>query len=86
MYEYEISDELRKLLNKLSKKDKTRYEAMLKKIEQIIHAEDLDHYKNLTGSMKHYKRVHIDSHFVLVFRVKGNTICFEDFDHHDNIY
>ena len=86
MYNYEISDRLKKILNKLLKKDEIKYEAILKKIEEIINSKDVNHYKNLTGKMKFYKRVHIDSHFVLTFKVKDNTIHFEDFDHHDNIY
>lgn len=31
------------------------------------------------------KRVHIGS-FVLIFSYKDNKVCFEDFNHHDNIY
>ena len=37
--------------------------------------------------MKDSKRVHI-GHFVLIFQYdkKIDTIYFDDFDHHDNIY
>ncbi len=31
------------------------------------------------------KRVHI-GHSVLIFKVVGNKVYFDDFDHHDNIY
>lgn len=86
MYNCEISDKLRKILNRLLKKDKVRYEALLKKIKEIISVDNVSHYKNLIGSMKAYKRVHIDKSFVLIFKVEGNTIYFEDLDHHDNIY
>ena len=87
MYSYEIKPNLQKILNKLSKKDKTVYEQILKKIEEIINSSSIEHYKNLRYDMKDYKRVHI-GHFVLVFGFdeKKNLISFEDFDHHDNIY
>ena len=87
MYKYEISDRLLRILKKLSKKDNIRYEAILKKIDEITKS-DSEHYKNLRYNMKNYKRVHIDSSFVLVFVVdkNKNIIYFEDFAHHDDIY
>jgi len=74
-------------MNKLSKKDKSLYEQLLKKIEEIINCADVEHYKNLRYNMKDSKRVHI-GHFVLVFQYdkSTDTINFDDFDHHDNIY
>ncbi len=87
MYSYEIKPSLQKILQKLSKKDKSLYEQALKKIEEIINSYDIEHYKNLRYDMKESKRVHV-GHFVLVFSFdkKSNTISFDDFDHHDNIY
>ena len=87
MYSYEIKPNLQRILNKLSKKDKTLYEQILNKINEIINAYDIEHYKNLRYNMKDYKRVHI-GHFVLVFRFDKSeqSVSFEDFDHHDNIY
>lgn len=87
MYSHEIKPHLKKILEKLSKKDKSTYEQILKKIDEIIKSDSIDHYKNLTHDMKDCKRVHI-GHFVLVFsfnRVQ-NLVSFEDYDHHDNIY
>ncbi len=85
MREFEFSDHLKKILNKLYKKDRTKYEAVMKKVEEIVNSADLDHYKNLRYNMKDSKRVHV-GHFVLVFRVVGDKVYFDDFDHHDNIY
>ena len=85
MREFEFSDHLKKILNKLYKKDKTTYEALMNKVDEIVNSPHLDHYKNLRYNMKDSKRVHI-GHFVLVFRVVGNKVYFDDFDHHDNIY
>lgn len=87
MYPYEIRPYLQKILNKLSNKNKQLYEQILKKIEEIINSEDVEHYKNLRYNMKDSKSVHI-GHFVLVFQFdkRNNRITFDDFNHHDNIY
>ena len=87
MYNFDVSEHLQKKLNKLSKKDKDLYNQILKKIDEIIHSENVENYKNLRFNMKDSKRVHI-GHFVLVFqyRKEENLILFDDFDHHDNIY
>lgn len=87
MYSYEIVPSLQQILNKLSKKDKSMYERILKKIEEIINSEDVEHYKNLRYNMKDKKGVHV-GHFVLVFKyIKSeDKVAFLDFDHHDKIY
>lgn len=84
---FDISDELRETLSKLARKDRARAIAVRKKMRQIARSNetDIEHFKNLMGDMSHLKRVHVGS-FVLTFRLKGNTIIFEDFDHHDKIY
>ena len=88
MYNWERSDKLIKILKKLFKKDKNRYEATLNKINEVVNSEDVNHYKNLSHDIKQFKRVHIDSHFVLVFKVddRNKMIRFEDLQHHDTIY
>jgi len=90
MFDFNISDELRLKLRKLVKKDKKKVQIINKKIKEVI-KKDLDsinHYKNLKYDLKEFKRVHIDKHFVLTFKVdyENNFILFADFDHHDNVY
>ena len=87
MYKWRTSEHLQGVMKKLSKKDKSLYDQLLKKIEEIIKCQDIEHYKNLRYNMKDSKRVHI-GHFVLVFQYDKviDTINFDDFDHHDNIY
>ena len=87
MYNFDVSENLEKMPNKLSKKDKDLYNQILKKIDEVINSKNIDHYKNLRHNMKNSKRVHI-GHFVLIFQYKKeeNLILFDDFDHHDNIY
>jgi YafQ family addiction module toxin component len=87
---YDVSDELEATLKQLYKKDKKRYEAILKKIEEIASRDltSIGFYKNLRGNLKEYKRVHIDKSFVLLFKVfkKEKFILFDRFDHHDTIF
>ena len=88
MREFEIKPELEKILKKLHKKDPVAYEAIMKKIEEVITCSDIEHYKNLSGSMKDRKRVHIASHFVLIFSYDPTNgfVSFLDYDHHDTVY
>ena len=87
MHNWQISEELQEKLRKLSKKDKSMHEQLIKKIEEIKNSSNIEHYKNLRYDMKDSKRAHI-GHFVLIFQYdkKNNLINFDDFDHHDNIY
>ena len=81
MFNYEISEELEIELKKLFKKDKLRYEIIIKKIEQIVNQDEftINHYKNLRHDLSDYKRVHIDKSFVLLFKVyiDRNFILFD---------
>jgi len=88
MYNIYFEEKLKKKLSTAFKKDRKRYKILMKKIEEIINSDDIGHYKNLRKPLQDFKRVHIDSHFVLVFRFekRKNSIYFYDFDHHDEIY
>lgn len=87
MRRLEVSKRLEKTLTKLAKKDPKRYDALFKKIEEILES-DVDRYKNLRTPLKHLKRVHIDSSFVLTFGydAERDVVRLYDFDHHDRIY
>lgn len=88
MRKYSSEEQFKKKMRILFKKDKKRYMILLKKMEEILSCDDVTHYKNLRAPLQHLKRVHIDSHFILVFRFDESTdsILFYDLDHHDNIY
>lgn len=89
-FTFDLSDHLRKTLEKLSKLDPRRSKIIYKKIKEIIGSDlvVIEHYKNLRHDLSDYKRVHIDKSFVLIFKVfkSEKHILFERFDHHDNIY
>jgi len=87
MHNSKVSEHLQEVMRKLSRKDKSLYEQLIKKIDEIKRSYDVEHYKNLRYNMKDSKRAHI-GHFVLVFRYDKpkDTINFDDFDHHDKVY
>ena len=86
MYSLETKNNLDEKLKKLYKKDRKKYEIIIKKAEEVI--KNPHHYKNLRAPLQFLKRVHIDKHFVLTFSVdeKTKTVTLEDFDHHNKIY
>ena len=90
MFNFDLSDELKFKIIKLAKKDRKRVEINNKKIKEVVNSdlESIKHYKNLRYDTKEFKRVHIDSSFVLTFKVdlQNKFILFVDLDHHDNIY
>lgn len=75
------------VMQKIKHKNPVLFVALQKKIIQMaeLDANSVQHFKNLRHDLSHLKRVQIGS-FVLTFQVKGDTILFEDIDHHDRIY
>ncbi len=90
MFDFDISNELKLLIRKLSKKDKSKVLILNKKIKEIINNNNktIDRYKNCRYDLKNYKRVHIDKSFVLLFKVnkENNIIYFWRLKHHDEAY
>ncbi|MBN1390760.1 MAG: type II toxin-antitoxin system RelE/ParE family toxin [Candidatus Thermoplasmatota archaeon] len=86
MYYIDIKPELDKILDKMARKDKRKYDIIFKKISEIV--QEPNRYKNLKKPLQHLKRVHIDTNFVLTFSIdeESKTVTFVDFDHHDNVY
>jgi len=85
--DFEISDKLGKILEKLGRKDRNLSIAVNKKIKQIVNSDitEIEHFKNLRGDMSHLKRVHVRK-FVLSFGLRGEKIIFENLKHHDDAY
>ena len=88
MRDFSVEKRVRKVMNKLSKKDPSLFKALMDKIDEILKCEDIDHYKNLKKPLQYLKRVHVKSSFVLTFRyIKSeDKVLFYDFGHHDDIY
>ena len=84
-YGIEVSNKLRKKLEKTEKKDNSVYNAIIKKALQI--AENPYLGKPLRGLLIGKRRVHI-GHFVLIYGVNEmeRKVVFLDFAHHDEAY
>lgn len=78
---------IKKVMLKLHKKDPALFRAVQKKVNQIAKLDRtaINHFKNLKGPLKEYKRAHVGS-FVLLFKVEGDTIIFDRLLHHDEAY
>tara|TARA_Y100000310_G_C20097697_1_gene541243 strand:- start:5 stop:268 length:264 start_codon:yes stop_codon:yes gene_type:complete len=86
MREFEIKPQLKKKLKKINSKGKLFSEIIKKKMQEILTCSDVNHYKNLRKPLQNYKRVHVRSSFVLIFRYENDKVIFCDIDHHDKIY
>ncbi len=88
MSNYELKPSLKKVLRKLFKKDKETHKQIFTKIEEILNCGNIDHYKNLRKPLQDFKRVHIKSSFVLIFKYikPEDKVVFFDLGHHDRIY
>ncbi|MBU4342038.1 MAG: hypothetical protein KJ928_05530, partial [Candidatus Altiarchaeota archaeon] len=86
MYSLEVRGELDRKLLKLAKKNKKQLIIIRNKTEEILR--NPHRYKNLRKPLQHWKRVHIDRHFVLTFSIdeETRTVTLEDYEHHEKIY
>ena len=86
MVEYKVDyTSIVKKLKKLKKKDRVQFEAVRKKIKQILKNPHV--YKPLKNILKGRYRVHI-GHFVLLFVIheKERVVEFIEYEHHDKVY
>jgi len=81
-----MSSGFEKKLKKLAKRDSHRAEILMKKVDEVL--KEPERYKNLKGPLSDFHRVHINSHFVLIFSIDSanKTVSLEDFGHHDDVY
>ena len=86
MYGLEIKPEVDKIFSKLTKKNPQQLRIIDKKIKEI--RKNPTGYKFLRKPLNGFNRVHIDNHFVLIFKVDHHRKIIEIyyFDHHNNIY
>lgn len=83
MYQAVFSDEFKRQLRKLKKKDKVMYKRVEKKIRAILL--EPEHLKHLRGKLKGEQRVKLGP-FILRFKLEENKIFFITFRHHDYVY
>jgi YafQ family addiction module toxin component len=87
MYSLDIKPEADKIFRKLSKKDARQLQIIHKKLEEI-RANPSHEYKFLRKPLQNFNRVHIDSHFVLIFKIdhEEKIVDVYYYDHHDKVY
>ena len=88
MFSYDISDQLRKKLLKLGKKDRVLAEIFYKKVQEIIHRDEksIHAYKNLRAPLHAYKRIHLTDNYILLFAIEQTHIVFVDIRHWDDVF
>lgn len=83
MRKFKVSKLFQKNTKKLKGQEKINF---LNKFNEIISSPNIDHYKNLKHDLKHFKRVHVNNSYVILFFDKNKVIHFVDYASHDNIY
>lgn len=90
MFDFDLSDEFRKALRKISKKNPKIARAINRKIKEIIYRDKktIMAYKNLSHDLKNLKRVHITEWLVITFEVNLNKdfVLFVKISPRDEIY
>ena len=86
MYDLEIKPEADKIFKKLAKKNPKQLMIIGKKINEI--RSNPFSYKYLRKPLQGFNRVHIDKHFVLVFKIDNErkVVDIYYYDHHDSVY
>ena len=87
MYLLDVKPEADELFKKLARKNPNLLRIIGKKIEEI--RQNPNHtYKPLKRPLHTFNRVHIDSHFVLIFKIshEHKAVDIHYFDHHDKVY
>lgn len=87
MYELDVKPEADKIFHKLASKNPKQLEIIGKKITEI-RLNPFHKYKFLRKPLEGFNRVHIDKHFVLIFRIdyEKEVVDVYYYDHHDNVY
>ncbi len=87
MYDLDVKEEADKIFSKLSRKNPKQLMIIDKKLTEI-RQNPHNSYKFLRSPLQHFNRVHIDTHFILIFKVDHLKKIVEAyyFDHHDYAY
>jgi len=80
-----VVEKVDRIFKKLRKKDSTQFEAISKRISDIL--ENPQQSKPLRSPMQNMRRVHLGS-FVLVYDIdeERKVVTIRRYKHHDNVY
>jgi Cytotoxic translational repressor of toxin-antitoxin stability system len=86
LYDISVKKKLSKELRRLDKKNPVLYNAFYKKAAEIC--ANPKHYKNLNAPYSKYRRVHINSNFVLCYYIdeEAQKVVFVKLAPHDEAY
>lgn len=87
MYFLDIKPEADRIFLRLAKKNPNHLQIIDKKIKQI-RTTPFHKYKLLRKPLQSFNRVHIDKHFVLIFKIDHNNKVVDVYfyGHHDEVY
>ena len=87
MYSLEIKGEADKIFYKLAKKNPNQLKIIDKKIQKV-RGNPNHSYKFLKKPLQMFNRIHIEKHFVLIFKIDHieKKIVIYYYNHHDNVY
>jgi YafQ family addiction module toxin component len=80
-----VVEKVDRIFKKLKKKDSAQFEALSKKISEIL--DNPQQFKPLRSPMQHMRRVHVGS-FVVVYDVDEarKVVTIRRYEHHDVVY
>ena len=87
MYNLEIKPTADKIFKKLAKKNKKQLMMIHKKIQEI-RSKPNHEYKHLHPPLQNFSRIHINSHFILIFNIDHTQeiVTIYYFGHHHEAY
>ena len=87
MYDLYIKPEVDKIFSKLAKKDRKQLQIINKKINNILKNPDHE-YKFLMEPLQTFNRIHLNKHFVLIFKIdhKKKRVEIYFYGNHDEVY
>ncbi len=87
MYDLTIKPEADKIFARLAKKNQKQLLSIEKKIQEI-RSKPNHIYKFLRKPLQRFNRVHIDKHFVLIFKIDHDqkVVDIYYYNHHDKVY
>ena len=82
-YIFIFSNDFKKSMKKLKKKDRVMFDRISKKLEELI--KNPETYKPLRNILAGYRRIQFGS-FVLVYKIEGYKVLIISLDHHNKSY
>lgn len=69
-------------------KEKENIINKMNEIKQTVSSNNENHYKNLKKPLQKFKRVNVNTSFVMIFEIDSEKkiITFYNYEHHDKIY